>query len=67
MAPSIKLLVFAEQENLSKISFNFKKRLLKRVVGLEKQRGDLKIAFGFRFRVQGNEFERRQSQGDSTM
>lgn len=28
---------------------------------------DLKIAFGFRFRVKGNEFERRQSQGDSTM
>lgn len=67
MAPSIKLLVFAERENLSKISFNLKKRLLKRVVGLKKQRGDLKIAFGFRFRVQGNEFERRQSQGDSTV
>lgn len=66
MAASIKLLVFAEQENLSKISFNLKKRLLKRVVGLEKQRGDLKIAFGFRFRVQDNEFERRRSQGDST-
>lgn len=45
MAPSIKLLVFAERENLSKISFNLKKKVIEKGGRVEETERGFKNSF----------------------